>query len=655
MRRRGLVGAGLLLLLGCTDGDALDRALSGRVAGGRRLPTQRRPARTPRIMDDAQVCRPERCDGTDDDCDGQIDEEACAACEPGDFVPCYDGDAETINVGVCRAGIQRCGPEGRLLPCEGHILPAGEVCNSADDDCDGRTDEDFADQVGQPCSMGVGACMGAGTFLCDADGQRCAGEAGAAGEEVCNGVDDDCDGRFDEGFGLGEPCAVGVGACRREGVTGCGDDGGVCQARVGSPAAEQCNGVDDDCDGATDEGEVSCYTGPAETLGVGRCRSGRGACGGACDGELLPVPEDCNGQDDDCDGVIDNRDRGCSCDPGTEVACFDGEGQPGVGRCRAGRRICAPDHTFGACLDQIGPVPEECNGQDDDCDGAVDENLAQVCGADTGRCQQGQQICTRGRWGSCDGAIGPSVEACNGIDDDCDGSVDEALTRPCGASVGACRAGTQRCAAGGWGACEGSAGPSGEQCNRADDDCDGATDEGVTNACGGCGAVPAEACDGVDQDCDGRVDEQVVGPVPAEACNGRDDDCDGRADEGLGPDCRPCAVSADCNDANGCTDDRCEAGRCVFTANMAACEDGVFCNGTDRCQGGLCQLHTPRDCGREFCSPVLDRWCSASGRRTARSRHRAPSARAPTPPSAPRRAPRSGWWTSRAARAGCAR
>ncbi|MEZ4463004.1 MAG: MopE-related protein [bacterium] len=231
--------------------------------------------------------------------------------------------------------------------------------------------------------------------------------------------------------------------------------------------------------------------------------------------------------------------------------------------------------------------------------------------------------------------------------------MDEALTRPCGASVGACRAGTQRCAAGALGGLR-SVGPSGEQCNRADDDCDGATDEGVTNACGGCGAVPAEACDGVDQDCDGRVDEQVVGPVPAEACNGRDDDCDGRADEGLGPDCRPCAVSADCNDSNGCTDDRCEAGRCVFTANQAACEDGVFCNGTDRCQGGLCQLHTPRDCGGVLARPPIGvcvpRAGGLPGRGTGRLR----------PVHLPHRVRRAGHpgaagGRSRAARAGCAR
>ncbi len=77
-----------------------------------------------------------------------------------------------------------------------------------------------------------------------------------------------------------------------------------------------------------------------------------------------------------------------------------------------------------------------------------------------------------------------------------------------------------------------------ETCNSVDDDCDGKTDEGVTNKCGKCGAVPNEVCNGKDDDCDGSVDEGVknkcgkCGAVPNEVCNGKDDDCDGAKDEG---------------------------------------------------------------------------------------------------------------------------
>ncbi|MCC7534584.1 MAG: VCBS repeat-containing protein, partial [Deltaproteobacteria bacterium] len=81
--------------------------------------------------------------------------------------------------------------------------------------------------------------------------------------------------------------------------------------------------------------------------------------------------------------------------------------------------------------------------------------------------------------------------------------------------------------------------PTRETCNGRDDDCDGRTDEGVTNACGRCGAVPRETCNGRDDDCDGRTDEGVqnacgrCGAVPDETCNGRDDDCDGTVDENV--------------------------------------------------------------------------------------------------------------------------
>jgi len=130
-----------------------------------------------------------------------------------------------------------------------------------------------------------------------------------------------------------------------------------------------------------------------------------------------------------------------------------------------------------------------------------------------------------GVWGTCDGDVLPSDEQCNGIDDDCDGAVDEGCscepgeTKICGedfGTVGPCQPGTQTCLEdGSWTPCEGAVGPAADVCDDGiDNDCDGEADEG-------CGCVPEqEVCDGVDNDCDRVVDEgcetQCDDPGPVE-------------------------------------------------------------------------------------------------------------------------------------------
>src|SRR6185503_12129654 len=177
-------------------------------------------------------------------------------------------------------GYKVCGAGGAGTRCdtEPGMPGAAELCgNLLDDDCDGPIDEGF--DVGMPCTVGVGACARTGARSCTADrlGTECALMPGVpAPAELCgNLLDDDCDGPVDEGFDVGMPCASGVGACARPGTKVCTSDRLTteCNAAAGTPApAELCgNGIDDDCDGPVDEG---FDVGAACAAGVGACARG---------------------------------------------------------------------------------------------------------------------------------------------------------------------------------------------------------------------------------------------------------------------------------------------------------------------------------------------------------------------------------------------
>ena len=130
-------------------------------------------------------------------CDGSGQ---CVVCISGDTQSCYTGPAGTAGVGVCRAGTQTCRADGSGFDgCFGQVVPSLERCNGLDDDCDNAVDEGIPG-IGGPCTTGLPGICAQGTLQCQGGMTRCVPLVPPfSRSEICNGLDDDCDGLVDEG------------------------------------------------------------------------------------------------------------------------------------------------------------------------------------------------------------------------------------------------------------------------------------------------------------------------------------------------------------------------------------------------------------------------------------------------------------------------
>jgi hypothetical protein len=255
---------------------------------------------------------------------------------PGEVQYCYTGSPTTYNIGACAPGTQQCQALdldlGEWSDCDGESLPTMEVCDDVDNDCDGDVDEDFGSTV-----CGIGLCEHEVANCVDGEEQLCDPFDGAV-PEACDAIDNDCDGDIDEGLG-DEQVSCGVGQCEHS-VSACVDGQPIACDPFEGAMPEVCDDVDNDCDGATDEG-----------LGELTCGFPQ-----ACDPYEGAGAEVCDGDDNDCDCIVDE-------DQGTWT-CGAAECEVTVPQCIGG--VPQPENT---CV-PIPGGPEICgDGIDNNCDG----------------------------------------------------------------------------------------------------------------------------------------------------------------------------------------------------------------------------------------------------------------------------------------------
>ena len=465
------------------------------------------------MLPDACIPSPESCNEMDDDCDGMIDEDFNLASDPRNCGACgtqceLPGAAGTCENSACTYD---CLPDNYDLNgdlsdpssngCEyfcGVTNGGTEACDFADNNCDGTIDEGFN--------------LDTDLNNCGACGRKC---------QILNAVE-----VCDMGNCTFTDCDAGY-ADILSGVPGC-----EYQCPVNPPLADEvCNGVDDDCDGVIDENVpglgADCTDPGFESIGdTGECAFGQTSClfgSEVCVGYVRPQPETCNDLDDDCDGTADNGfDKqndvrycgGCSpcqLDHTQTYTC-------NAGVCEVG--VCAPGYVDqdgkdpDGCEYQCTPSgPEVCDGVDNDCNGVTDENLGTppaICNKRSGSpCQNVTAECKPNCSGTttwvCDyQAAGAETDGCfstlvanealcDNVDGNCDGLADESFSQK-----------GQACDDGGIGICKGT----------GTSRCDPADSSKVECNIIVAGQSPGpETCNDLDDDCDTKVDEQAPGDM----------------------------------------------------------------------------------------------------------------------------------------------
>jgi hypothetical protein len=511
----------------------------------------------------------ELCDGLDNDCDDEIDEDD--AVDADTWFADGDGDgygAGTDSAVACEA------PEGFGI--------GDEDCDDTDDSINPGAIEECSDPIDRNCDGSVG--------FDDVDGD------GVAACEDCDDTDDTVSDSIDwyadeDGDGFGDPLSIESSCDSPLGYVANDGDCDDSSASSNPEATETCDGLDNDCDEDVDEDAIDAFSwhpdadgdgyGDADTEAIESCMAieDRVENGDDCDDSSADVSpealEVCDGIDNDCNDAVDDADELI-----TWYRDFDSDG---YGDLSESAESCDPPEGYVAdsadCNDAdetIFPDAEEpCDEIDNNCDGEIDEEGTTTYYVDTdgdgfGTDDSAFDACAVDEGyaiigGDCDDAddgVNPEAEeTCDGIDNDCNDSVDDDATDALTYYVDG--------DADGWGdedsSLESCSEPDGyvdasgdcddsdesvnpdavEVCNEVDDDCNGSADDDAFDAATwyldadgdefGVETDTLEACEQPDGyaseagDCDDT--ELGVNPAETETCDGIDNDCDDEIDE----------------------------------------------------------------------------------------------------------------------------